>query len=88
MFEAEVYREPDGGKYIVNGDTPIGDRKHLQEFFENNVQKSVPIERGLIVQNDGGVDAAWSDTEKMQFDLLCQHGVWHDASQRGSGRDD
>jgi len=64
VFEAEVYREPDGGKYIVNGDTPIVDRKHLQEFFENNVQKSAPIRRGLIVQNDGGVDAAWSDTEK------------------------
>lgn len=63
-FEATVYREPDGGKYIVNGDTPIVDRKHLQEFFENNVQKSVPIQRGLIVMNVGGVDAAWSDTDK------------------------
>ena len=63
-FEKTVYREPDGGKYIVNGDTPIVDRKHLQEFFENNVQKSVPIQRGLIVMNVGGVDAAWSDTDK------------------------
>lgn len=63
-FEATVYREPDGGKYIVNGDTPIVDRKHLQEFFEKNVQTSVPIQRGLTVMNVGGVDAAWSDADK------------------------
>ncbi|MCZ6890341.1 MAG: matrixin family metalloprotease [Gammaproteobacteria bacterium] len=64
VFEATVYREPGGGKYIVNGDTPIVDRKHLQEFFENNVQKSAPIERGLTVITVGGVDAVWSGTEK------------------------
>ena len=63
-FKATVYREPDGGKYIVNGDTPIVDRKHLQEFFEKNVQKSEPIRRGLIVNTSGGVDTAWSDTDK------------------------
>lgn len=63
-FEATVYREPGGGKYIVNGDTPIVDRKHLQEFFEKNVQKSGPIERGLIVNTSGGVDTDWSDTDK------------------------
>ncbi len=63
-FEATVYREPDGGKYIVNGDTPIVDRKHLQEFFAKTVQASVPIQRGLTVMSIGGVDAAWSDTDK------------------------
>ena len=40
QFEAVVYKEPfEGGKYIVNGDTPIVDRKHLQEFFENQLQR-------------------------------------------------
>lgn len=64
QFEATVYREPDGGKYIVNGDTPIVDRKHLREFFEKNVQKSERIQRGLIVNTSGGVDTIWNDTEK------------------------
>ena len=59
-----MHREPDGGKYIVNGDTPIVDRKHLQEFFENSVQKPVRIERGLIVNVSGGVDTAWTDSDK------------------------
>src|SRR5688572_26970790 len=32
-FERSVYREPwSGGKYIVDGDTPIADKKQLQEF--------------------------------------------------------
>jgi len=39
QFEASVYKEPfEDGKYIVSGDTPIADRKHLQEFFEQQIQ--------------------------------------------------
>ena len=38
-FERSVYREPwQGGKYIVDGDTPIADKKQLQEFFEMRVK--------------------------------------------------
>lgn len=34
-FKAQTYKEPfEGGKYIVNGDTPIMDEKHLKEFFD------------------------------------------------------
>lgn len=62
-FEAEVYREPNGGKYIVNGDTPIVDRKHLREFFEQRVQKP-PRVTELVVHAPGGVDAVWTDTQK------------------------
>ena len=32
-FKAQTYKEPfEGGKYIVNGDTPILNEKRLQEF--------------------------------------------------------
>jgi hypothetical protein len=70
QFEAAVYKEPfEGGKYIVNGDTPIADRKHLQEFFENQVQREppTPTQGGttrLIVHQVGGVDAAWDSVQK------------------------
>src|SRR5687767_10175545 len=62
QFEAAVYKEPfEGGKYIVNGDTPIADRKHLQEFFENQIQREspAPAQAGtarLIVHQVGGLD--------------------------------
>jgi serine protease len=70
QFEAAVYKEPfEDGKYIVNGDTPIADRKHLQEFFENQVQREPPIAtRGgtteLIVHQVGGLDAVWNSVQK------------------------
>lgn len=33
-FKAQTYKEPfEGGKYIVNGDTPILNEKLLQDFF-------------------------------------------------------
>lgn len=66
-FEASVYRESDGGKYIVDGDTPIDDRKHLEEFFDTKVKTLHRPARQmgeLIVNTSGGVDTAWSDTEK------------------------
>ena len=63
-FEAGVYREPDTGIYIVNGDTPIIDSKHLREFFENKVQKAGIPQAGLSVMVVGGVDATWAEHEK------------------------
>jgi hypothetical protein len=61
QFEAAVYKEPfEGGKYIVNGDTPIADRKHLREFFESQIQRepaAPPAQGGtarLIVHQAGG----------------------------------
>lgn len=56
-----MYREPfAGGKYIVNGDTPIVNEKQLHEFFITQVkQKPVlqPTElmRELIVHQVGGL---------------------------------
>jgi len=69
-FERSVYKEPfPGGKYIVNGDIAIADRKQLREFFET-VIKQDPREsaRGaLIVARAGGQDAIWNGTAKKQI---------------------
>ena len=37
-FERAAFREPDSGIYIVNGDTPVADIKHLREFWETYVR--------------------------------------------------
>jgi hypothetical protein len=58
-FEAHTYREPDTGIYIVDGDTPILDLDSLREFYERYVQQGA-----LIVNQVGGVDDRWDDTQK------------------------
>jgi serine protease len=61
-FEEQVFREPfDGGKYIVNGDTPILDEKRLEEFFETSVREEPERFRPeLIVHQVGDLDAVWN----------------------------
>jgi len=61
-FEAQAYREPETGIYIVDGDTPIDDIKKLEEFYEAYVQ-----EGALIVHRSGGSDAIWNDTQKLDL---------------------
>lgn len=66
-FEHSVYRDPDG-RYIVNGDTPILNRKQLEEWYERNVTNEpthVPTE--LIVAREGGLDLVWNATKKKQI---------------------
>lgn len=67
-FEKTVYREPfEGGKYIVNGDTTIVNKKLLKEFFETQIKKE-PREQmfrvELIVHQVGGLDAVWNSNQK------------------------
>ncbi len=62
-FEATVYREPfEGGKYIVNGDTPIANVKQLREFFEKNVKPKQNTR--LIVDQISGMDNKWNQQTK------------------------
>jgi len=79
-FEAGVYREPDTGHYIVNGDVPITDVKHLQEFFEQNVAQGSPDIQGLVVNTAGGVDTVWNDSEKrsLTYCVSTGFGARHD----------
>jgi serine protease len=61
-FKAQTYRETfAGGSYIVNGDTPILDEKALYEFWQSLQQGN------LIVDNNGGTDSKWNDTEKLNL---------------------
>ena len=62
-FEATTYKEPwEGGVYIVDGDTPVADRKALRELWEQRFSGSA-----LIVHHPGGLDARWNETEKHQL---------------------
>jgi hypothetical protein len=85
QFEAAVYKEPfAGGKYIVNGDTPIADRKHLEEFFAETIQvEPGPAPDGtveLIVHQVGGLDAVWNDAQKraLTYCVSTAFGSRHD----------
>lgn len=71
-FKAQTYKEPfEGGKYIVNGDTPILNEKLLQEFFETRIKESINSREGvrtkLTVHQVNGQDAVWNSIEKRQL---------------------
>jgi hypothetical protein len=78
-FKAAVYKEPfKGGKYIVNGDTPILNEKQLREFFAEQIQKepdpvTLQNPRGLIVNTKNGQDTIWNNTDQ----LLRKQKLWH-----------
>ena len=62
-FEATVYKEPfEGGKYIVNGDTPIANVKQLREFFEKKVKP--PQATRLVIDQISGMDNKWNQQAK------------------------
>lgn len=75
-FEATVYQEPGpGGKYIVNGDIAIPDRKLLREFFEKMQQEADGVANGKLTvgtaaltaaTSGGGVDV-WTSAKKKQL---------------------
>ena len=65
-FEASVFKEPgENGKYIVNGDIAIPDRKLLQEFFEAIQEDIDGTAHGKLVLNlVNGVDDVWTSAKK------------------------
>ena len=74
-FERSVFREPgENGKYIVNGDLAIADRKLLQEFFEKLQQEDDETAHGKLTVAalaaargvQGGVDI-WSSARRKQL---------------------
>ncbi len=71
-FKAQTYKEPfEGGKYIVNGDTPILNEKLLQEFFETQIKEPISSDGRprvkLTVHQVNGQDAVWNSIEKRQL---------------------
>lgn len=68
-FVDTVKKEPfEGGKYIVNGDTVIGNEKLLREFFEKYVviKPAAPDDEvpEFAVMSVGGLQAIWPSTRK------------------------
>jgi serine protease len=68
-FKGTVYKEPfEGGKWIVNGDTPIAEEKQLQEFYEKNVKPSQPgMTAAFVINTIGGLDDKWNPAQKKQL---------------------
>jgi len=61
-FEQATYHEPmEDGVYIVNGDTPIPNVKQLREFYD------ALFHPALIVHQNGGSDAKWSSSQKLNL---------------------
>jgi hypothetical protein len=59
-FEAATYREPwQGGVYVINGDTPVLDRKALSEVWADLYGGGA-----LIVHHPDGLDARWNEDTK------------------------
>jgi hypothetical protein len=76
QFAAQTYREPfAGGKYIVNGDTPVLNEKQLREFFERQIQAPPatdpnamqPGPKLLVVNTEEGQDTIWNSAERRQI---------------------
>jgi hypothetical protein len=82
-FKQQVFREPfEGGKFIVNGDTPILDEKQLEEFFETQVKQEPERHRiELVVHQVGGLDAVWNQVQKkaLSYCVSTDFGERHDA---------
>ena len=71
-----VYREADSGVWIVNGDTPVETERELREFFINHVQPGA-----LIVHKAGGVDAKWSDAQKVNITYCVSNNFGNNKSK-------
>jgi serine protease len=64
-FKKAVTKEPfAGGKYIVNGDTPISTDDQLLEFYKQNVEASPGISPEFAVFNKNGKDIIWDPANK------------------------
>src|SRR5262249_5118708 len=60
-FEATTYHEPwAGGLYIIDGDTPVVEKKRLRERWEARFSGG----RALTVHHPAGLDAKWNETQK------------------------
>jgi serine protease len=83
QWMATVYKEPfEGGGYIVNGDTRIGDVKRLREFYDSLKKLNEPgtnaltppHSASLIVARAGGLDALWNATDKLRLNYCVSTG--------------
>lgn len=63
-FKARAFHEPfAGGKFIVNGDTPIANEKELKEFYDDKIKAS-PNQASFIMNQVSGMDDRWNQQQK------------------------
>lgn len=64
QFLSKIHQVPDEQDiFVVNGDSTIEGWKNLHEFYE----LAVLGENKLIIDNNGGIDSKWSDTQKLSL---------------------
>jgi hypothetical protein len=62
-YKKTVTKEPiPGGKYIVNGDTPISDDAKLLEFYKQNIEATAVAE--FAIMTSLGIDVLWDSNKK------------------------
>jgi hypothetical protein len=72
-FQAQAYREPDTGIYVVNGDEPAADEGELAELYRRYLDSQrladgVGVAREpSIVNRVNGVDDRWSASQAMSL---------------------
>ena len=63
QFLSRIHQLPEQDIFIVNGDTTVEGWKNLHDFYELAVLGTSK----LIIDNTGGVDSKWSDTQKLNL---------------------
>jgi hypothetical protein len=82
-FEAAMYREPGNGKYIIDGDVPIPDRKHLREYFDA-LQREIAGAAGgkLVVGMIGGNGSDGTELAVVQKLRNGSPDIWNAARKK------
>ncbi|MBS1150064.1 MAG: hypothetical protein H6Q89_1762 [Myxococcaceae bacterium] len=63
QFLSQVHQVPDQDLFIVNGDSTVEGWKNLRAFYEVAVLGG----QKLILDQNGGVDSKWNDTQKLNL---------------------
>jgi hypothetical protein len=83
-FQAQAYREPETGVYVINGDEPAADLSILADRYQDYLgteAKVAAIADGVgttqqpsIVNTVGGVDDKWSASQAMNLTYCIKSG--------------
>ncbi len=63
QFLSKIHQVPDEDIFVVNGDSTIEGWKNLHDFYELAVLGT----NKLIIDNNGGIDSKWSDSQKLNL---------------------
>jgi hypothetical protein len=88
-FKASTYRDGDG-QFIVNGDEPIATVAKLRAYYDAMLATSDDNTTSLVVNQNGGVDDAWSASQVANLSYCvstafgADYGVVVSAMQQGA----